>query len=176
MAIKLTPQKLKVTLAKKILFFLSLFLIVASLATHLSLKYYFIKKASLRLESAEVAIKEKTTKEGAEHAQVVSAWERKSNDFKILLDNHKFGSKFFENFEELAHPKVWFSEISLDLDKGEASLSGKTDSFQHLKQQLSFFRNSPFVKECKLSDLFLAERGGVQFDLVFILKTEVFKY
>ena len=96
--------------------------------------------------------------------------------YSDLLKKHIFSSNVFRELEKITHPAVYFSSINLNTDKLELSLTGKTDGFAVVSQEIGLFRNSPLVKSVSLSGISIAKGGGVEFKLEVNLKNNAFQY
>jgi hypothetical protein len=116
------------------------------------------------------------TPERVKLEQDIFNYREKLKDFKPFLEEHLFASKFFTFLEENTHPKTFFSEISLAPRDQRANLSGLTESFLSLGQQLVILGESPLVKEVRLTKVLLGEEGGIDFSFDIVLKSDLFKY
>jgi len=95
------------------------------------------------------------------------ALEKRIKDVAFLLASHQEASKFFTELEKLTHPRIQFTEISLDNPKSEVRLSGLAEDFTAAEQQFRIFNESNLFKEVKLSGLSFSEEEGVKFQLSF---------
>ena len=106
----------------------------------------------------------------------VTLAQKKINDFTFLLANRESNEKFFAAFEQLAHPKIFFSEIDLQLSKGKATLSGKTDNFEILGQQFLIFEKENYVKNVALLKSAVEKDGKISFTMEVSFNSNHFKY
>jgi hypothetical protein len=174
MVIQLIPrQREGSAVFVNILFYFSLILLIASIAS------YFIldnlqQKTVKTIESldAELAIADASPE--AATKKIIQDYEKKINDFSFLLAAHKYNSQVFPLIESLTHPKVVFSNFSQDSDKRTIVLSGVTDSFQTLGQQLFIFKNGEFIEEVKLSNIAFKEDGRISFGFDLVLDPKIF--
>jgi len=97
------------------------------------------------------------------------------NLFGELLLNHRDSGKIFNLMESICLPNVQFSNFNFDSDQGTVSLSGKTDNFISLEQQLTVLRQEPLIKKVTLSNMSTVKEGGVSFSLSLIIDPKVFK-
>jgi len=115
-----------------------------------------------------------TMEEKALELKVLTSKER-IDDFSKLFQDHKKSSNFFKLMEESCHPQVWFSEVSLDSDRGEVLISGKSPNFQILGQQLFMLRGQDLIKEINLSSLSIGKGGETEFIFSLLLEPQIFK-
>ncbi len=158
---------------KALLYVSMILLAVVILACSISAYSYKKSLATLSLLEETIA-SEKTTEKVLLEKDVVG-WEKKINDFSVLGDNHYFVSKFFTLIEENCHPRVWFSKLNLDALSNSFSVSGYTDNFASLGQQLIIFKNNPIFKNVTLNQVSINKNGQVEFGLNIILDPKVFK-
>jgi len=135
----------------------------------------YLNRAEATLKNLEETLaKEKTVEEIALEKEV-SGYQRKIEDFSKLINRHLFPSKFFEFIEKNSHPQVWFSKLDLNPRKGEANLSGETENFVVLYQQLQILRANPKVLNLNLVKIAIGKEGRVNFDLNLNLDPGLFK-
>ena len=175
MAIQIVPKDI----AKKpfwlnILFYFSLVLLIGLSASYFTLNY-FIQKADQRIQELDEELeKAKTPEEIALEGEVLG-YQEKIGDFSVLIKDHRFNSNLFSFLENLTHPKVWFSNFTLDSEIKKVKISGETESFQTLGQQLIIFQNEEHIKKVDLSNIALGERGKIEFDFDLLLDPKIFK-
>ena len=183
MAIEVSPLKEEKPLWQTLLFYFSFVLLILSLILFLTLKYYFIVKFNNERTDTQVQIDKQSQSiyEGRTISSIeseVKAAETKIKDFKTLYQGSLKATKFFQEFEGSIHPKVSFSNLSLTLDSDEpkAVLSGKTESFQTLIQQIEILqKKTNFIKNFDVSNIGMAGGEGVGFALTLNLQPSIFK-
>ena len=178
MAIAVTPETKK-SLWANLLFYFSLFLLLAPVLSYLMLEYHFIKRDSEALNDLqEKIVKEGTSGEKALTDRVLKT-QTEINDFKILLASHKHFSQFFENIKAIVHPRVWFATVMIDVDEQEASFRGVTESFQELGQQIlvfkQFLEEKNIIKKFEVSNILMDKDGKITFDLVISFYSDIFQ-
>lgn len=94
-------------------------------------------------------------------------------DFKILLGGNPKASVFFGVFQEWAHPRIVYSDFSFDIIERVISMKGRTNGFQNVMQQIAALDKENTVESYEVTNVGLAESGGVTFDLDLILKPEI---
>ena len=164
----------KTPLWQNILFYVSLSLLVISVICYFGLSH-FQKKSfqTLKALDQEMAAKQ-TSEDKALEAEVIS-YKKKIGDFSVLLSQHQMASKFFGAFEKMVHPRVWFSDFNLDLEKCKVTVSGSTDSFWTLGQQLLIFKRQPLIKEVNLSGVSIGTEGDIRFAFNLLFSPKIFK-
>ena len=134
----------------------------------------FENKASISLEGLKGKIAQLGTPEDKILEEKVFQNGKKIRDFSTLMSERRFSSKFFENFEKLSLPKIWFSEIDLEPIKMEATVLGHAPDFQIVGQQLIIFKNQEAISEVNLQKLTTGKDGGAEFILFLSFKPELF--
>ena len=134
------------------------------------------KKAMADLETIEQQISEQKTTGMASLESTIKDYKREIDEFVPYLSNHILITKFFDFLEKNTHPRIYFSQMNLRSSSASVSLSGKSDSFLSLGQQLMIFNNSSMVKSVSLSNISLSEEGSILFNLGVSLDSSLFKY
>ena len=96
--------------------------------------------------------------------------------FKNLIDSHYNISKIFGLIESDCLPNVQFSEFRFEKKGNLISLSGKTDNFVSLGQQVDAFRKDPLLYSVKISKMSPnKEKTAVDFSLLIAIKQKIFQ-
>lgn len=142
-------------------------IVLAILFVILLVSYFYllftIKKMNQQIQEKGAAVipLEKAIKEKEEELIPLS---QKIDDFNQLLAEHKNPLNIFEFLERVCLPKVWFFEFDSNSDTGEVTVSGKTDSFTVLEQQISVLKQEPLLKNLSITEVsVLMEEGGIKF-------------
>ena len=157
-----------------ILFYFSLILVLFSIFSFFLIDH-FQRKAFQTLEDLESTLAREKTPEEVALEKEIFGYQKKINDFSILLESYQPPLNFFPVLEKNSHPKVQFTDFSLNPKNLQAILSGKTESFQTLDQQLSIFKKENLIKDVNLSKLFIGKEGEVEFTLNLSLSPAIFK-
>lgn len=168
------PKEGRPYIAKSILFYLVMGLLVIEISGYFVLDFYQ-DKSEKEIHQLGVALSEARTEEIKDLERKVLEDKERIDDFASLLDFHKRGSKFFSFLESLCHPRVFFSGINLDVKGDKVSLSGKAESFQVLGQQISILKEQRIINNVYLSGLSLGKAGEVNFSLSFSINPQMFK-
>lgn len=176
MAIEIIPkEEIKPSPWQKILLYIVVFLLLLSIAGYFLLDYYFIEKANQEIQDLETKISEAKTPQQIALEEELKSYQKKIDDFSSLFAKHKKGSNFFDFLEKNTHPKVYFSELSLNIKGNQVNLSGQTESFKILGEQLLIFRNADLIQDLKLSKVGSSEEGKIEFTFIFSLKPQLFQ-
>jgi hypothetical protein len=171
MAIEVTPSSnLKMPLWAVIIFVVDIILI----AIFLSLYFYFSWQEK-NLEQALI----KTPQEESLEQEVVKkqdelvVYTNRIEAFAKIIADHKKVSNVFGLIEKICLPSVWFSNFNFTLGKNEVSLSGKTDNFVSLGNQITILKNELSFLSINLSNLMLEGKGGVSFSLQAVIDPKI---
>ena len=173
--IEIIPKpKISIPLWLSILFYSSIVTVIL-LITGFFVINSFEKKAADTLSTIENLLSQSRTIEEAALEKRVFSYRDKINDFAILVDQRKDAVKFFDLIEKITHPKVWFSNTSVDIKSSKVILAGQADSFPTVGQQIMIFKNEPMIKKTNLDSLHFDRGGMVGFSVSFSLDPKVFK-
>lgn len=162
------------SLGQRIFFSFSLILVILVVVVFLILGY-FHQKFSAELRDLETALaQEKTAQERRQELKILEI-QKKLRDFSLLLENHRKTSNIFKLLEKLSHPQVWFFKFGFDSKNSQLSLSGQTENFQNLDQQLKIFQQDPMIKEINLAEISIGKDGMINFQILLSLDPEIFK-
>lgn len=163
MAIEISPRrKIKMTIWEMVAGIVLAILFVVLLASYF---YFFftIKKMNQQIQEKEAAVipLEKAIKEKEEELIPLS---QKINGFNQLLAEHKTPLNIFELLERVSLPKVWFSEFDFNSDTKEVTVSGKTNTFTVLEQQISVLKQEPLLQNLNITEVsILMKEEGIKF-------------
>ena len=177
MAIEIIPKKRVIRGVNLVgtFFYLSIILFFAAvLVSLLLLGMQFSLTSSI--ENVKTKINSVATPEDLELERKILLTQKKVNDFSFLINNHLSNKQFFGVFEQLAHPKIFFSSIDLQINKGKATLSGTTDNFELLGQQFLMLEKEDYVKNVNLSKASINKDGKVEFTFHVSFDGRRFKY
>jgi hypothetical protein len=173
--VEIIPRKVEEDKWQRVLLYSSIFLSVV-----LSGAYFLLddlgKKSEIYVEELEARIAKERTAERIALEQENFDYKKKIEAVTPFLEAHVLGSKFFEFLEDNTHPRIFFSKFNLSIEEAKVILSGKTDSFSTLEQQLSVFNQNPVVEGMSLTRVSLNKEGGIDFDLEIFLNETIFKY
>tara|TARA_Y100000310_G_C20321713_1_gene641034 strand:+ start:202 stop:723 length:522 start_codon:yes stop_codon:yes gene_type:complete len=116
----------------------------------------------------------KTTSE-KELESKLSLYEAKINSFGQLFNDHKKPINVFLFLEDVTHPDVYFTDFDFDSSTGAMTLTGKSETFTALEQQLIILKQSELLNKINLSEIAMAEEGGVDFGLQLSFNSQVLK-
>ncbi len=154
-----------------------LLVIVIVLLLGLGGSYYYLhttsNKISEDIEEKKIALIE-TPEEKALEKELLSQ-KAKISAFSRLLSEHQKPLNIFSFLEEVSHPDVWFPEFNFTSKGGVVTVSGEAKSFIALGQQLLILKELEILKDVKLSEISLAEEGGVDFALQLTFDPQILK-
>jgi len=174
MVIQIIPkQRERSSFLANTLFYFSLILLLSVAVSYFVLNNFQQKAENdIGLLEAQLAAAE-ASPEAVLEKEVLN-YQKKINDFSSLLSSHRYSSQIFPLIESVTHPKVVFSDFSLELAKGIVTLSGITDSFQTLDQQLTILKGEKLIKTAEVSDIVLEEDGRISFNLNLVPNQQIF--
>jgi hypothetical protein len=157
-----------------ILLFVSVALVISATTSYFILDNS-LKKTEEKIVSLDKKLALENSSERVALEKEVSTYQKKINDFSTLLSGHIYSSQLFPFLENLTHPKVAFSDFSADMDKKNITLSGVTDSFLTLGQQLIIFKAEKLILSVQLSNIAFEKDGKISFDFNLALDPQIFK-
>jgi hypothetical protein len=175
MAIELKEDQEEKSLPRKIAFVIALFLLLFASLGYVYLKYIAIVRNEARITELGQALSSQKSIDLIQMETEAFAVEKMIGDYKILFENRSKTSAFFNNFEAWAHPQISYSAFNLNIDTRTITMKGTTSYFGPIIQQMDIFKNQPMVENYLVSNVKLADSGGVVFDLSLTVKPELFK-
>jgi len=156
-------------------FWLSLILMIVSVGL-----FFFLQAQVSSLDHQKQALERQlanitTSSSQKELEREISKLSEKIQDFSYILKDHKKSSKFFEFLQDSTHPKVQFVSLNLDVKNYQAHLTGKTENFKTLGEQLLILKQNKNIKGLDVSNIILDREGKVKFDLMFSFSQELIK-
>lgn len=174
--IEIIPRPVsKLPFSQNILFYFSALLIFLVVLGYFILDFYLISGAERKLQELDEALARTKTEEQVMLEKELSGYEKKIKNFSALLGRHVFFSRTFNFFEENTHPDAWFSSFSLNPGKGQVGLSGETDNFVTLHQQVRILKENPSVKGVNLTNIAIGKEGRINFDIGLTLDPGLLK-
>jgi len=160
---KETPQ---ISRWLNVVFYFALILLFSSIISFFVLGNS-IKTGQNKLQGLRTAFFEGRTPERIALEKEILNYEKKFKDFSSLAPYHLENSNFFNLLEETTHPKVWFSKINFNTERGSVSFSGVTQSFESLGQQILIFKDENSISDVNLERISIDKTGRINFDLSF---------
>ena len=99
----------------------------------------------------------------------------KIDDFSRLIKEHKINSRFFDFLRAICHPRVQFTGFNLDVQQNSTQLSGKTENFQILGEQIKVLVENENISNLEIPDISFDENGKILFQIHFLLKENLLK-
>lgn len=175
--VEIIPKKSIANLpsSQSIVFYLVALVIFLVILGYFFLDFYLIAGAERKLQNVQNALDQTKTEEHTRLEKTLSDYEKKIEYFSMLLSRHVFFSRTFNFIEENTHPDVWFREFGLKPGEGQVKLSGQTDNFVNLHQQVRIFKDNHSVKNLNLSKIVIGKEGRINFDLDLALDPGLLK-
>ena len=158
----------------KAVMYLAIGLLIASFGAMFFLNRS-IAEAEGKMEELEQTLASKKTKEENDLEAEVLGYKNRIKNFAKILENHPYSSQIFGFVEGFCHPRVWFSEMVLNVDKNNLFLSGETTDFLYLEQQILVLRKEPLTENVVLSNLAVSESGTVKFNFDITFNPSILK-
>lgn len=175
MAIEIIPKPVeKIPFWQNFLFYFSVILLIISISSYFGFGY-LLDKNKVIFEGLEETLKREKTPEESALEDKVLGYQKKINTFSQLISEHFYGSEVFSLIEKLCHPQVWFSQFGFNFPEYSLMLSGNSDSFSVVGQQLLLFEKESLIKEVNLSQLNLGKEGKIDFIINLSLDPTIFK-
>lgn len=99
----------------------------------------------------------------------------KIDDLSRLIKEHKINSRFFDFLRATCHPEVQFTGFNLDGRTNSVQLSGKTENFQILGEQIRVLIENENASNLEISNISFDENGKIVFQIRFLLKENLLK-
>ncbi len=174
MAIKINQKKG----ARQSILGITLFISLLLLTISFLISYFYINNS---LEKIKKNVQKKdqaliVTPEEKKLEDNVSLAQERINIFSDLINKHYDISKMFNLLENDCLPKVQFSDFRFEKKGNLVSISGITDNFITLGQQVNILRKEPLISKVKISEISEnKEKTAVNFTITLTLDQKVFQ-
>lgn len=161
---------------------LNLLLVCSLLLLVLTAGSYFvfdklIKENENIKQDLEAKINQEKTTERETLRKEMEKYEQKINDFKFLIDQHLQINPVFEAIEKNTHPQVMFTTFNLAPRQNQLKLTGETNNFAIVGQQIALFqKDETAITQVNLDKISIDKKGRIVFDLSLIFKPDFFKF
>lgn len=156
-----------------ILFYFVIFLLIFAIGGYFALNN-FLQKADKELASLKLNITEVMTPEKIALEKEILSFKDKIDMFSYLIEQHLESSKVFGIIQKVTHPKVWFSNFDFNSRQKTLKVSGKTQNFESLGQQLIILENEETIDNVDLETISISKEGGIEFNLSLSFKPDAF--
>ena len=174
--IEIIPKPaIKTPLWQEVLFYFSIALLVGVILSYFIIGH-FQKESSAALEDLEARLAQERTPQRVVLEETVLGQQKKIRDFASIFGEHRVVSEIFEILEKDTHPQVMFQNLSLDPERAQTEISGLTDSFQTMGEQLLIFQKEEKIKTAELSDVSINKDGKINFTLLISFSPQVFEF
>lgn len=158
----------------KIFFYLAQVFLISSVISFFILNNS-VKSAQKKITDLQTSLIAAQTPENKTLEKEILTTQSKIDDFTSLISQHLKVSSVFSLIEKATHPEVWFTEFSLNPQRGSLLLSGEASSFNSLGQQILILKGEENITAVNLEDSSLTKEGKISFNLALFLKPEIFK-
>jgi len=179
MAIEIAPEKKESNIGQYLLLMISSVILLVAFAV-----YFYYSAMAIPAKAAEI-IKLNGDLNAAGGNDIVKKEEqlllakKYIDDFKVLYQNNPKSSQFFESFQRWSHPRVVYSGFSFDIVAKKVTVSGNTAGFENVMEQIAILNKELGTKQAiedyTISNIALAEMGGVSFNLDITLSPQLLK-
>ncbi|MEK7665004.1 MAG: PilN domain-containing protein [Patescibacteria group bacterium] len=128
-----------------------------------------IKKLNTALESIGTDQQKNIEKE-------VFNYQKKVNEFMLLLKNRKFVSAVFNFMEQQTFLNVWFDKFSMNRKDAEVDLSGEAVDMAAFSGQIASLERNEYIKKVTVLNSKLGNSGVVQFNLSLLMDPKIFNF
>lgn len=111
-----------------------------------------------------------------QHETEVMSYQKKINDFTVLLKNHEFASNVFAFMQAQTMPNIWFSQFSLDEKNGAVQLNGESDNLDAFSRQVASLEQNKYVKNIGTFNSSLGQSARTEFNIGLVLDSSIFNY
>lgn len=173
MAIEITPKaKIKIPIWTITLLVVDFLLLAGLLASY----FYFeisSKKITELLKKGpqEIFLEEQIKQKETD----LTLDEERIDAFGVLLSGHRNTVKIFDLLEKVCLPNIWFSKFDFNYSQETVGVSGQTDNFVNLGQQIDILKKEPLFENVSLTRVSVAKEGGVDFSFLLKFDSQVFQ-
>jgi hypothetical protein len=157
-----------------ILFYFAIFLLILSIGGYFALNN-FLEKAREEVAALELDLARAMTPEKISLEKEILASKNKIDNFSYLVGQHLKTSRIFEIIQKITHPQVWFSKFDFNSRQGELKISGETQNFETLGQQILILGDEEAINSVNLEKISITKEGKIDFDLLLSFKPDIFK-
>ena len=154
-------------------FGLSIFFLIATVLISLGLWGYKISLVQGE-EKLDKRIGEINSQRDLEFESKLTDLKEKIEGARSILGNRVYPSSVFSLIEELTIPGIQFSELSLDIARGQVILMVEANTFGALAKQIVVFEEDERVEDINLTSANLNELGKATSKIDIKLKTNIF--
>lgn len=130
--------------------------------------YYQALSWKSKLSAKESDYSALNTKENKTMEEQVAKISKKLEKFSLAFSSRKVSSNFFDFVRSFCHPNVSFSNLSFSIETGNVSLSGQTDTYKSLSEQIIILKDIKEINNLLVSDISLNKEGYISFKISFI--------
>ena len=154
------------------LFLLSFFVLLATFSFYVGLRFGYNPYLNSKIEEKKSELKALGVSE--REKEILGEASSLLENLRGLLSDHVFASKLFPFLEKITNQKVYFENADINIAGKEVVLSGITESFSVLAEQLEAFNQAEGIERYSVADV---EANGniVNFRVTLKLKSDLLK-
>lgn len=146
-------------------------LLILNVVAYFGLTFGYLRYLNGQIQSVDRQIKSQSHQiPQEERGNIVTFFSQLSN-LRLILDKHVNVSSFFSFLEAAAHRNIYYTHLTINSDKREASLSGVAKSVRDITEQVKIFSRRPEIEKVSLGSI-ARGGGGWQFDITLCLAAE----
>ena len=110
--------------------------------------FIFVLKIHLQnqaIKDLDVKMQGVGTDEQKEQEKTVAGYQKKINDYALLVKDHRITSNALGFLEKNTLPDVWFYQFSMRASENKVDISGEAENMDTLSRQTSVFEKSELV-------------------------------
>lgn len=152
------------------------FVVALLLATVICFFIFTIKISfqDKKLKELESGIASVGTAQQKETEKEVFEYQKKINDFAILLAEHKIPTNILKFFEKMTLPNVWFNNFIISAQGARIQISGEAEDLIALSRQLLILEGSKFFKDITELSFEPTETGRMKFNTSLSINPDIF--
>jgi len=164
----------KQSLAPNFLLYIMIALLAAAVIIYFTLGN-FVDSLNKTLADLKKGIENESTPERLNLEKEILKNKTKIDDYAVIINTHQFNSKFFKLLEDITHPKIYFTKMDLDLKSWKVALTGESDDFVAVGQQVIILQNAEGFNSVNLTKAGLNDKGKVDFSLELFFDPKILK-
>ncbi|MBI2050084.1 MAG: hypothetical protein HYT35_01345 [Candidatus Staskawiczbacteria bacterium] len=155
------------------------YFVISSLIAVVFCYLIFVAKVSLQkadIKNYEMSLATVGTDQQKEMEKQVFDFQKKINDYAILIKDQRIFSNILTHLEQNTLPNVWFSRFNTASKDADILLTGGTETVQTFSRQVSVFEESQYLTKITVLGTTLGEKNKIDFNLVLSLDPKIFDF
>jgi hypothetical protein len=158
---------------ENITFYIALLLVAATVGAFFYVRYSITQKNDEFDQITAQAAKARTNQQKSLEKRFLLS-RQKLSDFSKKMADRRSSAEFFDNFEGLVLPEIYFSGCEADFEREAAKITGHAKTFLALGQQIAVFRSAEkIVDKVDLNKVEINDKGQIDFEAVIGIGSEM---